>query len=166
MWYVSITFCNENAWALTRPPATCPLCQYSCRSVVKWCQDVAQWRHDVTPWCNTTSYVITKRFCPIYTGHTIKMSENHFFQNGDLDLWPMTLTFELIQDIVKVNPSTKFWVRIFNGSAGRALTNEHTHTQTHGTDFIPSTADAGGKKKTHRRCQNYDTNHVRDMGCN
>ena len=56
----------------------------------------------------------------------------------------MTLTFELIRDIVKVNPSTKFWVRASNGSARRVLTDKHTHTQTHETDFIPSTADAGG----------------------
>ncbi len=28
----------------------------------------------------------------------------------------------------------------------RALTNRHTHRQTDGTDFIPSTADAGGNE--------------------
>ncbi len=53
------------------------------------------------------------------------------------------MTFELIQDIVKVNACTKFWVPTSNGSAMRELTD--THTQTDGTDFIPSTADAGGK---------------------
>ncbi len=61
----------------------------------------------------------------------------------------MTLTFELIQDIIKVNACTKFWVCMSNGSAVRELTDAHTHThtdrQTDGTDFIPSTADAGGK---------------------
>ncbi len=58
----------------------------------------------------------------------------------------MTLTIELIQDIVKVNACPKFWVRTSNGSAVSQLTDAHTHTQTDGTDFIPSTADAGGNK--------------------
>ena len=31
-----------------------------------------------------------------------------------------------------------------NGLAGRELTDAHTHTHTDGTDFIPSTTDAGG----------------------
>ncbi len=29
----------------------------------------------------------------------------------------------------------------------RVLTDEHTDTHTNGTDFIPSTADAGGKNR-------------------
>ncbi len=57
----------------------------------------------------------------------------------------MTLTFELIQDIIMVNTCTKYWVRRSNGLDVRELTDAHTHTQTDGTDFIPSTADAGGK---------------------
>ena len=44
--------------------------------------------------------------------------------------WPMTLTFELVQDIIKVNPCTKFHDRTPNGSAVRALTDRHTDTQT------------------------------------
>ncbi len=55
----------------------------------------------------------------------------------------MTLAFELIRDIVKVNACPKFWVRMSNSSAARQLTD--AHTQTDGTDFIPSTTDAGGK---------------------
>ncbi len=61
----------------------------------------------------------------------------------------MTLTLELIRDIAKVDLSTKFWVRTSHDSPVRALTNRQTHrrtdAQTHRTDFIPSTADAGGK---------------------
>ena len=34
--------------------------------------------------------------CSIYTGHTIKKYENHIFQLGDLDFWPMTMTFRSI----------------------------------------------------------------------
>ncbi len=55
----------------------------------------------------------------------------------------MTLTFELIRDIIKVNASTKFRVCMSNGSAVRAFTDTHTHTD--GTDFIPSTATQEGK---------------------
>ncbi len=55
----------------------------------------------------------------------------------------MTLTFELVRDIVKMNPCAKFWVHTLNCSAVRALTNK----QTDGTDFMPSTADAGGTRE-------------------
>ncbi len=44
----------------------------------------------------------------------------------------MTLTFELIRDIVKVNPSTKFRVRTLNGFAGRVLTDGQTDRWTDG----------------------------------
>ena len=64
------------------------------------------------------------------------------------DLWPWP--FELVRDIIKVNPCTKFHDHTSNRSAVRALTNRHTdthtHTQTDDTVFITSTADAGGKK--------------------
>ena len=35
--------------------------------------------------------------------------------------WPFTLTIELIQDVIKLNPYTKFLVPSSNGSAVRAL---------------------------------------------
>ncbi len=56
----------------------------------------------------------------------------------------MTLTFKLIRDIVNGNVHAEFQVRISNGSAVRVLTDGQTNKQTDGTDFIPSTADAGG----------------------
>ncbi len=42
---------------------------------------------------------------------------------------------------------------ISNGSTVRALNNRHRHRNKHtdGTDFIPSTADAGGNKYSHPR---------------
>ena len=48
---------NENARALMRPPATCPLCQYSGPKVVKGCQDAMLWRHMTTwlSWRHKTS---------------------------------------------------------------------------------------------------------------
>ena len=58
----------------------------------------------------------------------------------------MTLTFELIQGIVKVNACTKFHDHTSNGSAVRALTDTHTDTHTDGSVSITSTADAGGNK--------------------
>ena len=57
----------------------------------------------------------------------------------------MTLTIELVQDIIKVNPCTKYHDHISNGSAVRALTYRHTHTQTDQTVSITSTAYVGGK---------------------
>ena len=93
-----------------RPPATCLPCQYSCQQYVMTCREVT-WRHR------------TWQSVPVQANP----SENHVFQRSNLDLWPMTLTFQLIRDMVKVNLSTKFWVRMSNGSAGRALTNRHTH---------------------------------------
>ncbi len=62
----------------------------------------------------------------------------------------MTLTFDLFRDIIAGNVPAKFEVCNLNGSTVRALTDEHTdahthtHTHTDRTDFIPSTADAGG----------------------
>ncbi len=112
------------------------------------------WRHDVTVWLHMTSlppimtwhynYVMTDW---IYTGHHFRNFKNNVFHHGDLNLWSMTLTFELIREMVEIHLSTKFWVRISNGSDVRVLTDTQTHTQTDGTDFIPSTADAGGKNE-------------------
>ncbi len=60
--------------------------------------------------------------CNLHRSHHKKSRKNHIFQNGDLDLWPMTLTFELIQDIVKVNACTKF--------VNREAADRRTHTHT------------------------------------
>ncbi len=49
------------------------------------------------------------------------------FQPSDLDFWPMT--FKIIQGIIKVNPSTKFWVHASNGSAVRVLNYRRTDRQ-------------------------------------
>ncbi len=63
----------------------------------------------------------------------------------DIDLWPMTLTFNLILAGVKVDLHAKYQDRRSNGLAVRALTNRQTNKQTHGTDNITSSANAGGK---------------------
>ncbi len=76
--------------------------------------------------------VMTERMY-MYTVQPIWNLENNIFQQRDLDLWPVTLTFKLIPDIVMANTSIKF----------RVYTSD-THTGE--TDFIhvPWTADVGG----------------------
>ncbi len=49
--------------------------------------------------------------------------ENHGITIFDL----MTLTIKLVQDIIKVNPCTKFHDHTSNRSAVRVLTHGHTH---------------------------------------
>ncbi len=62
----------------------------------------SEWDYDVTPWCVTwrhmTSFVITKRLCPICTGHTTKPSTKPFKMatlTFDLRPWPSNL-FEIL----------------------------------------------------------------------
>ncbi len=80
---------NENAWALTRPPAKCPLCQYSCPKVVQWCQDVALWCH-LTSWRRAVTSRDVMTSCSGVTWRQVhdkmalcnlhkKKSENQFF---------------------------------------------------------------------------------------
>ena len=73
------------------------------------------WRH-----VTSTSGVMTNWLCVIHPAET---SEITSFQPGDLDLWPMNLTYELIWYIIKVNASTKFRICMSNGSGVRALTD-------------------------------------------
>ncbi len=122
---------NENTWALTHPPATCPLCQYSCPNVIKWCQDIMLWRH-VTPWRHAvTSHNVLchnkKALSNLHRTHHKNVLKSRFLKWRP---WPMTLTFKLVRDFVKVNISTKFCVRNSNGTAVRVLTNWRTHTHT------------------------------------
>ncbi len=152
------TIINENAWALTRPPATCPLCQYSCLKVIKRmsrchammsCCDVMTSRCDVTlrhiSWHNNSSLQSRQ-------SHN-KKSENHFFfQNGEelnfdkinwtlnFDLWPWPPNSSEILSKAMSTPN-------FSSLAQMVQPWEcwQTNTQTDGTDFIPSTADVGGK---------------------
>ncbi len=45
-----------------------------------------------------------------------KVLENHVFWHGDLDLWPMTLTFTQALDIINIHHHTKFEPPKSNGS--------------------------------------------------
>ncbi len=51
--------------------------------------------------------IANKNYCSICVIQPITNFENYIFQYGDPDLWPMTLTFEPIWDIIKVNPHAK-----------------------------------------------------------
>ncbi len=53
------------------------------------------------------------------------------------------MTFELIKEMVKVHPSSKFLVHVSNDLAVKAL--------TYGTGYVPSTADAERKNSITRR---------------
>ncbi len=65
----------------------------------------------------------------------------HFWLD-DLDLWLMTLSIELVRDVIKVNSCTKFCNRTSIGSAVRVFTHGHKDTQTDSSVSI-TTADAG-----------------------
>ncbi len=54
-----------------------------------------------------------------------------FFNLDEVDLWPMTLTFKLLRDVIKVNPCTKFCDCTSIRSAVRVPTHWHRHTHTH-----------------------------------
>ncbi len=95
---------------------------------VKTSRHDATWRHDVVPWRHMTSWCDVAWRPFVMTECTnCNLSETSEITFFNLDLWPMTLTFELIRDI-KVNASTKYWVCMSNGSAVRVLTDRHTHT--------------------------------------
>ena len=127
-----------------RPPATCPLCQYSCPNVVKWCQNVTPWRH-MTSWRQAvTSHDVLfhnkKALCNLHSSHHENMSENRIFLNFDLDLWPWpsNSSEKLSKAMSMLN---------FRSVAQTVQPWERWQTdkRTDGTDFIPCTADARGK---------------------
>ena len=61
--------------------------------------------------------------------------------------WPLTLTFDLDLDIIPLDLHTKIQVHMSVRFAVRVATDRHT------------------ARHTHRRCQNYYTRHVKDVGC-
>ncbi len=107
------------------------------------------WRHDVLLWRHMTSDVMTKWLCAIYIGHTVKISRKiTFFKMATLthDLWPWPLNLSEILSKAMFLPNFRPVAQTVQAWE-RWQTDTHTHTQTDGTDFIPSTANAGGKNK-------------------
>ncbi len=147
---------NENAWAFTRPPATCPLCQYFAQKSskdVKMSRHDVMWRHDVVPWRHMTSWCDVT-WCPfVMTECTnINLSETSeitFFNLATLtfDLWPWPLNLaEIISrsfplpNFVTLGQTVQPWERWLTDTQTHRLTDR----QTDRTDFIPSMRE--GKK--------------------
>ena len=87
---------NENAWALTRPPATCPLYRYICLNVIKWCQDVILWHH-VTSWRHVvTSHDVLchnkKALSNLHRSHHKNIRKSRFSKWRP---WPLTYDLDL-----------------------------------------------------------------------
>ncbi len=81
----------------------------------------------------------------------VYMPEQDLLQGHDLDLWPMTLTFELDLDMLRADPHAKIQVCMSVHSAGivrrtDTQTHTHTHTHTHDVKTITPSADAGCNK--------------------
>ncbi len=77
---------------------------------------------------------------------SVELPGNHIFSSGDVDILPMTLTFELDLDMHQVDLHVKVLVHMSNGSAMKVLKYIQTHTHTDETDSITSTTDVGGKE--------------------
>ncbi len=130
---------NENAWALMRPPAMYPLCQYSCPKVVKGCQDVMLWHH-VTSWRAVTLHIIRYHdkmaLCNLHSSHNKKSRKIMFFSKWrlwpltyDLDLqtcpWPLTYDLDL-----QTCPRYSMFLPNFRSVAQTVQTWEHWQTDT------------------------------------
>ncbi len=66
----------------------------------------------------------------IFSDTRLKTGIFTFFDLGDLDLWPMTLTFEPVRDMLDMNVCANFQVHRPNDLASRAQTDRRTHTHT------------------------------------
>ncbi len=98
--------------------------------------------------CMTAQIIQTMAFTQIMDiwrpGRSLEDHLNLFWP-CDLDLWPMTLTYKLDLDILPLDLRAKIQVSMSIRLAG---TVRQTHTHTDG------------------RCQNYYTDHIRDVGRN
>ncbi len=92
------------------------------------------------PW-PTTLTVVTLTPWPWTTFSDTRL-ETAIFYIGDLDLWPMTLAFTLVRDMMVLNACAKVKVRRFNSSACRAQPDRQTHRQADATENITSSAYA------------------------
>ena len=153
---------NEDAWVLTRPPATCPPCQYTCPKVVKECQDVTPWRHmtsngvichdkmDVCYLHRSHHQIFNLASPDVMTSHDLLLLWQNVQILTHLKLrksrfstwrpWPLNSSEILSSSTRPANfGSVCQTVQPWESSQ----TDRHTHTD--GTDSIPSTTDAGGK---------------------
>ncbi len=102
-------------------------------------RQMRSWRHAMTS-CDVMTSCCDTTWCQLSCQNgsaqstQVTSSKNPIFKCGDLDLWPMTLTFKLGWDFIMVILHTKFRGPKSNGSARRELTNRHTDGHTDGRD--------------------------------
>ena len=98
--------------------------------------DVKMSRRDVI-WCHAMTLRCLKWICTIYTGHTIKKSEIHF------STWrPGPLTYDL---------DLRTPLSGYQGYPSYRIITDRQNRHIDRTDFIPLTADAGGKNDRRSR---------------
>ncbi len=127
-WNFHASFRKHFRWkrlSVDAPPALCPPCQYSCPIDLL-----------------TLTFHASQQL--IYTGHFIWNLENHVFHPDDLDLWPCLSNSSKICSRNTSLPHLVYVGQIVQ-PVECLLTDGQMDRQTDGTDFIPSTADAGGK---------------------
>ena len=120
---------HENAWALTHPPASCPLCQCFCRKM-SWCDITTSWcdvtwRCDVMAWRQMTS--CHDRMCKDLTHQKLRKSRFSTWWP-----WPLTYDLDLQSHLRYYQGQSIHQIRVSksNASAVRALTDRHTRTHT------------------------------------
>ena len=121
IWYILKLGTHENPSALTFPPAMCPLCQYSCRNVIKWIQVVTPWHHKTSWHHAVTSHDV---ICPHHKKHAKVLFFKMATLTFDLRPWPSNLHDILSMAISALN---------FRSVAQAVQSLEHwqTDTQTH-----------------------------------
>ncbi len=83
------------------------------------------WPYDVmTPvtWC----YDVIPYLAIQIKNKAVKLPQNHIFQPGGLDLWPVSFIIKVAWDIVHLHPVPNIYVRTSSSSAMRALTDRRT----------------------------------------
>ena len=61
---------------------------------------------------------------------SVELPGNDIFSSGELDLWPMTLTFQIDLDMIQVDLHIKFLVHTSNSSVVRLPNYRQTDTHT------------------------------------
>ncbi len=91
---------------------------------IKWC--LSSW----VSLCRAVRISSVLTAAPAIFPIRMKTPKNVFWPS-DLDLWPLTLIFELDLDILPLDLHAKIQVRMSVRSARRVVTHTHTHTDRH-----------------------------------
>ncbi len=135
----------ENAWALTPLLRPTLLVSIHAQKTFQHCYVtyiIMVWHH-MTMWCHGM------RSHDVYCHDRENAQRFNHLMLRKFNLATLTFGFNLDLWIrpryCQSLPSYQILGRTSSGSAGRSLTERHAKKQTDRTDFIPSTADAGGK---------------------